>query len=84
MLNDFTINYRGMEITPQLKHKVQYDVLCYEYMDKHVEVTFDDTMYDSSIKKTYIENVKYVACQGLDYLRKQDITNWYNSVVGEV
>ena len=65
MLNDFTITYRGVEITPQLKHKVQYDVLCYDYYDKHVEVVFDYTMYDSSIKKAYIENIKYVAEQGL-------------------
>lgn len=65
MLNDFTINYRGVEITPQLKHNVQCDVLCYDYYDNHVEVTFDYTIYDSSIKKAYIENVKYVACQGL-------------------
>lgn len=65
MLNDFTINYRGEKITPQLKHKAQYDVLCYEYEDKHIEVTFDYTMYDSSIKYAYIENIKYVAEQGL-------------------
>lgn len=65
MLNDFAINYRGVEITPQLKHKAQYDVLCYNYYDKHVEITFDYTIYDSSIKKAYIENVKYVAEQGL-------------------
>lgn len=65
MLQDFTINYRGVEITPQLKHNVQCDVLCYDYEDKHVEVTFDYTMYDSSLKKNYIENIKYVAEQGL-------------------
>ncbi len=67
MLNNFTINYKGIKITPQLKHKAQYDVLCYDYGDKHIEVTFDYTMYDSSIKKAYIKNIKYVACQGLDY-----------------
>lgn len=65
MLNDFKINYRGVKITPQLKHKEQYDVLCYEYMDNHVEVTFDYTMYDSSLKNAYIESIKYVAEQGL-------------------
>lgn len=65
MLNNFKITFRGMELIPQIKHKAQYDVLCYDYRDKHIEVTFDYTMYDSSIKNPYIERIKYVAEQGL-------------------
>ena len=66
MLNDFTINYRGVEVTPQLRHKVQYDVLCYDYEDKHVEVMFDIVMYNmANYRKAYFENIKYVAEQGL-------------------
>lgn len=76
MLNDFTINYRGVQITPQLRHDVQCDVLCYDYYDKHVEVTFDYMMYDSSVKMEYIENIKYVAEQGLNELRERDINDW--------
>lgn len=65
MLNDFKINYRGVEITPHLNHNFDGDTLQYDYEDKHVEVTFDYTIYDSSMKKAYIANVKYVAEQGL-------------------
>lgn len=80
MLNDFTINYRGVEITPQLNHKYDYDTLQYDYMDYHVEVVFDFTIYDSSCKKDYINNVKYVAEQGLNELRARDITRWYDNM----
>lgn len=65
MLNDFTINYRGIKITPHLEHRFDGDVL--KYGD--VTVTFDFTMYDSSLKKAYIENVKYVAKQGLKVMK---------------
>lgn len=68
MLNDFTINYRGVEITPHLNHNFNGDTLQYDYGDKHVEVTFDYTIYDSSMKNAYIANVKYVAEQGLSGL----------------
>lgn len=73
LLNDFTINYRGVEITPHLNHKFDGDTLQYDYADYHVEVTFDFTMYDSSIKKAYIKNIKYVAEQGLNELRARTI-----------
>lgn len=65
MLNNFKINYKGVEIVPTIRHKALYDVLCYYYEDKRVEVTFDYTMYDSSLKNAYIESIKYVAEQGL-------------------
>ena len=80
MLNDFTINYRGVEITPQLNHKFDGDTLQYDYGDNHVEVTFDFTIYDSSCKKAYIKNIKYVAEQGLNELRARDITCWYDKI----
>lgn len=70
MLNDFTINYRGVEITPRLEHRFDGDVLEYDYADNHVAVTFDFTIYDSSCKNDYIKNVKYVAEQGLNELWK--------------
>lgn len=76
MLNEFAINYRGAVITPTLKHKCDGDVL--EYGDVHV--TFDFTMYDSSIKNAYIENVKYVAEQGLNELRTRNINEWYDKM----
>lgn len=69
MLNEFTINYIGVKITPHLEHRCDGDVLEYDYADYHVAVTFDFTMYDSSVKNAYIENVKYVAEQGLNELR---------------
>lgn len=79
MLNDFTINYRGVEITPHINHKCDGDTLQYDYMDYHIEVTFDITHYDSpSFKNAYINNVKYVAEQGLNELRARDITRWYD------
>lgn len=31
MLNDFTINYRGVEITPHLNHNFDGDTLQYDY-----------------------------------------------------
>ena len=68
-VQEFTINYRGVEITPRLNHEFDGDTLQYDYGDYHVEVTFDFTMYDSSMKKAYIKNVKYVAEQGLNELR---------------
>ena len=74
-VQDFTISYRGVEITPRLNHKFDGDTLQYDYDNNHVEVTFDYTMYDSSIKKAYIENVKYVAEQGLNDLLAIDINN---------
>lgn len=36
MLNDFTINYRGVEITPQLEHLPMRDVLHYAYCEYNV------------------------------------------------
>lgn len=76
MLNDFTINYRGIVITPQLEHRFDGDVLRYG----DIAVTFDFTMYDSSLKKAYIENVKYVARQGLNELRTRNINEWYDKM----
>lgn len=67
-VQEFAINYRGAEITPQLNHKFDGETLQYDYCDYHVEVTFDFTIYDSSMKKAYIKNVKYVAEQGLNEL----------------
>lgn len=80
LLNEFTINYRGVEITPQLEHRFDGDVLKYDYTDYHVVVTFDFTMYDSSLKKSYIENVKYIAKQGLNELRTRNINEWYDNM----
>lgn len=80
LLNDFTINYRGVEIIPRLEHKFDGDVLKYEYADYHVAVTFDFTMYDSSCKKSYIENVKYVALQGLNELRKRTLDEIFDNM----
>lgn len=76
MLNDFTINYKGIEITPQLEHRFDGDVL--KYGD--VAIRFDFTMYDSSCKKAYIKNVKYVAEQGLNELRTRTINEWYDNM----
>lgn len=74
MLNDFTINYRGVKITPQLNHGLQYDTLQYDYGDYHIEVTFDILHYNmANFKKAYIKNVKYVAEQGLNELRARTI-----------
>lgn len=81
MLNDFTINYRGIVITPHLEHRFDGDVLKYGYADYYVVITFDFTMYDSSCKNTYIENVKYMAKQGLNELRARDINKWYDMEV---
>lgn len=68
MLNDFAINYQWVKITPSLKHRFDGDFLEYNYAGYCVAVTFDFTMYDSSFKNAYIENVKCVALQGLNYL----------------
>lgn len=76
MLNDFTINYRGVEITPQLEHKFDGDVLVYNYANYNVAVTFDFTIYDSSYKKAYIKNVEYVALQGLEMERLKNINEF--------
>lgn len=80
LLNDFTINYRGVGITPQSEHRFDGDVLKYDYGDYHVIVTFDFTMYDSSYKKAYIENVKYVAEQGLNELRERTLNNVFDNM----
>ena len=81
MLNDFTINYRGVEITPHINHKFDGDTLQYDWGDYHVEVMFDITHYDSpTFKKAYIKNVKYVAEQGLNELRARDINRWYDKI----
>lgn len=80
MLNEFTINYRGVKITPQLEHQPMRDVLRYRYCEYDVSVTFDFTMYDSSIKNAYIENVKYMARQGLNELRARNINEWYDNM----
>lgn len=53
----------------QLEHRFDGDVLKYDYGDYHVAVTFDFTMYDSSFKNAYIENVKCVAKQGLEVMK---------------
>lgn len=80
MLNDFTINYKGVVITPTLKHKCDGDVLEYECADYLVDVTFDFTIYDSMYNKAYIENVKYVALQGLNELRKRTLNDVFDSM----
>lgn len=80
MLNDFTINYRGVGIIPQLEHRFDGDVLKYDYGDYYVIVTFDFTMYDSSYKKAYIKNVKYVAEQGLNELRERTLNNVFDNM----
>ena len=79
MLNDFTINYRGVKITPQLEHRFDGDVLVYNYADYQVAVTFDFTIYDCSCRKAYIKNVKYVAEQGLNELRKRTLDEIFDN-----
>lgn len=41
LLSDFTINYRGVEITPQLEHEPMIDVLHYVYCEYNVCVAID-------------------------------------------
>lgn len=80
MLNDFAINYQWVKITPNLKHTFDGDLLEYNYAGYCVAVTFDFTMYDSPVKYDYIENVKYMAKQGLNELRAKDINKWYDNM----
>ena len=69
MLNDFTINYRAVEITPRLEHEPMMDILHYEYCEYNVCVAFDGVMYhEMKFKDDYIENVKWVAIDGLNKL----------------
>lgn len=76
MLNDFTINYRGVEIIPQLEHLPMRDVLHYAYCEYNVCVAFDAVMYhEMKFKNEYIENVKRVAIDGLNELRKRTLDN---------
>ena len=56
MLNNFKINFRGVEITPQLKHTPMVDVLQYDYNDLHVCVRFDNLIYQTHPNKKYYEN----------------------------
>lgn len=70
MLNEFAINYRGVKITPQLKHEPMRDILHYEYCEYNVDVLFDSIMYhEIKFKEEYIEQVKCVAIDGLNKLR---------------
>lgn len=81
MLNDFTINYRGVEITPQLEHQPMRDILHYEYCEYNVCVAFDAVMYhEMKFKDDYIENLKRVAIDGLNELRARDINKWYDNM----
>lgn len=81
MLNEFTINYRGVEITPHLEHEPMRDILHYEYCEYNVCVLFDSIMYhEMRFKEGYIEQVKYIAEQGLNELRARNINEWYNNM----
>lgn len=80
-MNDFTINYRGVEITPQLEHEPMRDVLHYRYCEYNVCVLFDSIMYhEMKFKEGYIENVKYVAEQGLNELRERTLNNVFDNM----
>lgn len=81
MLNDFTINYRGVEITPQLEHEPMRDVLHYVYCEYNVCVAFDGVMYhEMKFKDDYIENVKRVAIDGLNELRKRTLDEIFDNM----
>lgn len=70
MLNEFTINYRGVKITPQLEHEPMRDILHYTYCEYNVCVLFDSIMYhEIKFKEDYIKQVKCVAIDGLNKLR---------------
>lgn len=61
MLNKFTVNYRGVEIIPQIKHlPTNKDVLDYEYNGYHVIVTVDTNikMYEELIKDCVIRELE--------------------------
>lgn len=64
MLNKFKVTYRGVEITPQIKHFPMKDVLEYEYNGYRVIVTVDivlaNTMqgYEELIKDCVIRELE--------------------------
>lgn len=81
LLNDFTINYRGVKITPQLEHELMRDVLHYRYCEYNVCVMFDSIMYhEMKFKEDYIENVKCVAIDGLNNLRKRTLDEIFDNM----
>lgn len=81
MLNDFTINYRGVKITPQLEHEPMRDILHYTYCEYNVRVLFDSIMYhEMKFKDDYIEQVKSVTIDGLNKLRKRTLDEIFDNM----
>lgn len=77
-VKEFTINYRGVEITPRLEHELMRDVLHYEYCEYNVCVLFDSIMYhEMKFKEGYIERVKSVA---IDDLRKRTLDEIFDNM----
>lgn len=81
MLNDFTINYRGVKITPQLEHEPTRDILHYTYCEYNVCVLFDSIMYhEMKFKEDYIEQVKSVAIDGMNKLRIRTLNEIFDNI----
>ena len=69
MLNNFKINFRGMEITPTIEHSSMYDILNYDVERLHVGIAFDNFLYQTFYnKKDYEEGVKNVVLERLEAL----------------
>lgn len=80
-IKEFTINYRGVEITPHLEHEPMRDILHYEYCEYNVCVLFDSIMYhEMRFKEGYIERVKSVAIDGLNDLRKRTLDEIFDNM----
>mgnify|MGYP006959789736 CR=1 FL=1 len=69
MLNNFKINFRGMEVIPTLEHTSMYDTLDYDIGRLHVSIAYDNLLYQTIYnKKDYEERVKYIALEKLEAL----------------
>lgn len=62
MLSDFTINYRGVTITPQLKKYDSHEVLEYRYNNIKIAILYDSNIYHKLFYKSdYVTWVKDLA-----------------------
>ena len=69
MLNNFKINFRGIEVIPTIEHTPMYDTLNYDIDRLHVSIAFDNHLYQTIYnREEYEDRVKRLALEKLEEL----------------
>ena len=77
----FTINFRGVYITPQVEHLPRMVLLRYDYMGYHVEIGVDSMLFlYLNPKSAYIEDVKRATLRCFEDAYNKDVNDWYNKM----